>query len=350
MKKLALFLMILVLCISLAACGVKGDDANEAEETKTEETKATEEPKAEHEHKATAEMDRDAKEHWYLCECGEKVDAQAHSLDDEDICTVCRSYVEKYAGGEYGVTEYVGYYYVITYNENENPIRSTWYDTEGKLVNDIFTEYALDKNGKEYAVKETFYDFEEDEMVVTEYDEYLSINSEVITDFDGNVRHKLNYEREYDDDGNMLWEKYYLDGELSYESIGFILVDFDGEAYSVPEKIIDYMEDGTYCVTLYDSNADVVSVITYDKNDKAIETVTFEYAYIGGEYAGSKQYINGKLKYEEEIIFDYQGYLEYYIETEYEDDGSKTVYKYDSNYDLLSERKYDKDGNQIFED
>ena len=42
-----------------------------------------------HVHQAVGGWECDAKEHWMLCEDGEKMNAQAHALDDLSVCSVC---------------------------------------------------------------------------------------------------------------------------------------------------------------------------------------------------------------------------------------------------------------------
>ena len=71
-----------------------------------------------HKHTAQGNWDWNAKEHWYNCECGEKMDAAAHKLGDDLICTGCGAEVwvmddgsaDIYSYDQYGNTQRYAYF------------------------------------------------------------------------------------------------------------------------------------------------------------------------------------------------------------------------------------------------
>ena len=94
-------------------------------------------PENTHVHAAAERWERDAKEHWHLCGCGEKMDIGEHTLDDMFFCAVCGSEVQ-----DYGDTVDV-----YTYNEQGDPLQTTSYDADGAVLSDQSWEYEYDENG-----------------------------------------------------------------------------------------------------------------------------------------------------------------------------------------------------------
>ena len=97
---------------------------------------------AAHTHTPSAEWDRDLQQHWHACECGEKLDAEAHVIGEGQVqCEICGSEVWLY-GGEAGPGD------ICDYDEHGNIIRNTFYDENGEMVDDYryLLQYDADGN------------------------------------------------------------------------------------------------------------------------------------------------------------------------------------------------------------
>lgn len=378
-----------------------------------------------HTHTATGDWDRDAKEHWQLCECSEKMEVAAHELDDESVCSVCGSEVWDYGDSAD----------VYNYDENGNMLRSTSFDAEGSVVSETIWEYTYDEDGNmqqvkiytdgvlteeefyaagedgefykesimmyhedgsktknaydangnviymasynadgkveheswsEYAQTEDgeFYEakvestYEDGSKMVCEYTEYGDPITRVSYYADGTVDFEERYEREYNEDGDMLWEKTYRDGVLFHEIVSYASGSDESSSWRYIEKEIDYYEDGTkltteYCVegpvkeTYYNADGSVDSVVTYtyelvDDDEWNVEE--------HGEWNQIKVYKDGVLISETKHSVSAEGWWTYESQKiEYHKDGTKTVFEYDENDELVSETKYDAAGNVVEE-
>lgn len=334
MKKALLILTALVMCISMAACG--GDDA---ETTASEETKV-EETKPEHVHTSKGGWERDAKGHWQICECGEKFNAGEHKLGLKDICKKCESEIFTYDDGSC---------YITDYDENENPVRSSSYDEKGEMTYDCKCVWAKDKNGDYYPLEDTAYDYEEKTIVVTKYDENWYTVTIDTTDFDGKVIEVQRYEREYNADNRLLWEKLYVNDVLTWEVKDIEYIVEDGVVVNtISGTEISYYDDGTKVVSNYDNRGEL-SKETYYKADGTVEKVmTYEYDYDADGYViAYRAFEDGGIVTEETYEWLDDGATYILTSTEYNKDGSKTVFEYDENFELISETKYDKNGNVI---
>lgn len=376
-----------------------------------------------HTHTAAEGWDRNSKEHWKVCECGEKMELGAHELNDENVCSVCGSEVWDYDGSAD----------VYNYDENGNMLRSTSCDAEGNVESDTVWEYTYDEDGNMQQVKiynngvlteeefyaageegefykesimmyhedgsktknaydvngnviymasynaegkteyeswseyapledEEFYEtksteiYEDGSKIVAEYTEYGDLITRVSYYPDGAVDFEERYEREYNEEGDMLWEKTYRDGMLTHEIVSYASGSDESSSWRYIEKEIDYYEDGTkltteYCVegpvkeTYYNADGSVDSVVTY----------TYELVDDGewnvedhGEWNCAKTYIDGVLTFEEKHSVGEEGWFTYKSqEIEYHEDGTKTVTEYDENSEVVSETKYDAAGNVV---
>lgn len=283
-------------------------------------------------HTVSAQWERDGKEHWHPCECGGKADVAAHELNDAAVCLTCGSEVWIFDDDTA---------YVHDYNDKGDILRDSSYDAEG----------------------------------FKEYDQTFAY--------------------EYDDQGNMLLSKQYADGAL-VEEISYAVND-KGEV--LPAKQTGYNLDGTWAVNEYDADGNVVKMLAYDENDavtyqcdityaktgngdtyEAGKTELFEggskfeyvyneygetlkwlvydaegnletdhrseYVYDGSTLVSSKFYVNGVLSAENEFAQDADGFRYTAKETVYNEDGSKTVYEYDADGELLKETACNADGEE----
>lgn len=377
-----------------------------------------------HTHTAEEGWDRNAKEHWQVCECGEKMEVAAHELDEMDICTVCGSEVWDFGDSAD----------VYNYDENGNMLRSTSYDAEGNVVTETIREHTYDADGNvqqvtiytdgvlieeefyaagedgefylesimmyhedgskteneydengnvtymasynaddeieheswsEYAQTEDgeFYEakvtesYEDGTKLVAEYNQYEDIVTRVMYDANGAVVYEERYEREYNEEGDPLWEKEYEDGVLIREIPYYISGSDEDMSWRCPGKTIDYYEDGTKLVTEYNENGDLGKEITYNADDSVESTVTYTYELVEdgewtveehGKWNLIKAYEDGVLISETRHKVSSEGWWTYKAQViEYYEDGTKTVSEYDENQELVSETTYDAAGNVV---
>lgn len=368
-----------------------------------------------HTHSASEEWDRDAKEHWHTCECGEKLEAAAHSLSDDAVCTVCGSeiwdlgdgYMDVYNYSEYGDltrmtfydadgnvmselryeyeydadgsilrekqynndilagdTEYAvnedgescvtkntfyqedGSWVVNEYDGNGNVIKANSYDADGTVTFEGYYEYAYNADGEPYEAKatETF----EDGKYVCEYNEYGDITSRIKYGTDEKKEFEERYEREYDADGMMLWEKTYRDSVLVHEIVSFISGSEEYSSWRCPGTVIDYYEDGTKLVSEYGENTEVATETYYRADGTVDRVLSYQYEYDkDGNPSSVKVYEDDRLASLMEYALDEEGWSYKARMTEYNKDGSRIVCEYDEEEKLVKETKYDADGNEI---
>lgn len=369
-----------------------------------------------HTHTASAEWDRDAKEHWHLCECGEKLDTAAHELNDAQFCAVCNSDIWDLGDGMYDV---------YTYDESGEVLRATSYDADGNIVSESRHDYEYDENGNllssKYYEGETLlqsdkfalteageiyllestsyqndgssfvnaydelgnitavygydkegtviyethseYTYTEDDAcyeskvieydhaagtkLVCEYDEYENILTRTQYDADDQVLFNEVYEREYDENGDMLWEKTYRDEKLTFEIVGYATQSEDDMSWRYPEQTISYEEDGGKLVSDYGTNGEVATDTHY-KADGSVDYVhTYEYELDEtGNWSHIRVYEEETLILDHEYTISADGWSYKYKTTEYFEDGSKTVTEYDVNEEIINVTTYDANGDQ----
>lgn len=161
------------------------------------------------------------------------------------------------------------------------------------------------------------YDFGDSQSVYC-YDAYDNLVKMADYDTEGTLISEITIEYEYDADGNVTREKQYVDGVLSDETE---YVVSNGE--SQPVKYTGYYEDGTWFINEYDSHGNVVVMISYDA-DGNIEWQS------NSEYAENSEGEWYEIKC-----------------TEISSDGTKYVYEYNEDGDLLNTTEYDADGNLV---
>lgn len=345
MKKMALILAGILVCTIFSACTPPGGENTdttaqaEAATNSVTETLPVTDTQPEHIHTATGGWERNAKEHWQVCEDGEKLNTAAHTLDEESICTVCRSMVDTSEDGEA---------YVNTYDEQNNLIRYTCYGADGNAVTEIFTEYATDAEGNYYEKKSTEYDYANSVVYIGEYNEYEDQTARTVTDLDGNVLQKDRFEREYNSDGEPMWEKTYTNDILVQEITGYKTYTDGDYSMRFPASVIEYNEDGSKLVTEYNDQGEVGKETSY-KADGTVETALhYVYEYDAeGNRKRIQTYEGERLVKDAEYAISADGWSYMAKETEYHEDGTKTVREYNENDELISESKYDAEGNLI---
>lgn len=288
-----------------------------------------------HTHVPAEEWDRDLQQHWHACECGEKLGAEDHVMDDYE-CTVCGSeiwvYDEEYAeiynyndqneitrnttyGAEGAVED--DYRYLIEYDAEGNRIREEnyWFDW---LIETI--EYTIGPDGWSQPVIQKYFD-PEGGSSVNRYDEYGNIIRSESFDDSAALIFEEDYEYTYDEDGMILscrqTGRYTEGGSYVYES----------NEHGDDTLSASYAADGTLDFgrrTEYEYNENGLKVWskTYDlADDRLVEEIIF--GIVSDEY--------DEWDYEKTV-------------TEYAEDGCSTVTEYDDNYNELSVTEYNEDG------
>ena len=267
-----------------------------------------------HDHVFSESWDRDARQHWHGCACGEKQDAAAHSMDAEGFCTVCGCMVSisgdvievldfdeqgnlirntqfadtgesldarlTYDTGENGtylsciVT--TGVHSDGSYRKEEvrdcygNRTATRSFDEAGNLLWKMDMEYEAQTDGAFRCVKSTGFNAEDGVTTVTTFDAEDRIESIQRLDSDGNVLENRRYEREFDDEGNMLWMKEFDGSRLARETV-FSYWESGGMKIFYVHTGTAYHADGTKTVTEYNKYEEVVRVTTYDADGNAVE-------------------------------------------------------------------------------
>lgn len=380
---------------------------------------------AEHTHAPTEEWDRNLAEHWRVCECGEKLEAEAHVLEDDILCTVCgseiwlygeeagpgdiynyneigdmvrytsfdengevvddslylieydeagnKTYEEDYWNGMLsGVIEYAldpdGYAFVKTQTSYEpdggrsisecddrgNTVHSIVYDADEAVVYEDFTEYTYDEEGLILYTKQTGY-FDGVLSFLYEFNEFGDKVNGIFYADDGSVEFGSRSEYEYDEDGNMLWEKNYdvVTGRQTQESIYAVeIVDDWPESYE--KTFIYYEEDGSKSVYENDVNGYELSETVYNAEGE-IETVyrnEYEFDENGNELMLNR-YENERLclvvQYDVIETEDWGCHYEK-IRTEIFEDGTMYICEYDMDGNEISAGLFDANGDPIPEE
>ena len=279
--------------------------------------------------------DRNLTEHWINGEDGEKLNLGEHELGeykpgDMVTCSVCQSEIAfAFDGGAE----------INNFNEKGNQIRCTGYSKDGSVAYDYVTEYrygendeiiycATYQNGRLYETYENI-----DGTIQEEYFEESGYHTLSIT-----------YKGYLGDTIINQWYAYDPEDNVRYESYTETFIDENGEKHRVKETETNYL-DGIKTIGEYDSCMNPLSIKEYDFDGNLLSAIEGYYEYNEeGVLLYKKILLNGKL--ESEIFFD----AETFYETKniyYSNDGSYTVTEYNENGDIISETRYDLDGNII---
>jgi len=305
----------------------------------------------------------------------------------------------KYADSATYISKDTRYYgeekYVYLYDENNDDISITQYDANGEIVRLSEFEHTYDDIGNRihekefvngnltheyeyscraddpthtYRSKHVYYD-KDGYKYVTFYNEQGHVTKEIYYDNDGEIDYERNHEYTFDNKGNILSQKEYIDGKLSIEYEYSYKTSHPSETYQ--SKRIDYRGDSTKRVEIYNENRETVSATEYDAEGNVTYNFTFEYEYDGnGKLLKRREYENGRLVetseyayypdgsgdtyfnklimyYEDSsyriVVYNTRGSID--SDTHYFADFTKHETIYDGNGNELSETYYDADGN-----
>ena len=321
--------MIFVLVLAFSGCGRAGSENNN--------------PIDIFEHKSEEKIyDRDAREHWVLGENGEKLEIAAHELDTNDICTICKCQVEKYADG---------HSYVYNYDEHGNILRGTAYDINGTVKEESFYEYGYDEHGNII-----FENYSLDSVLTPSASLSWSTEFDYAPDSDGNfyvVRETKTYNSgqsagksvytEYIEGGRVSAVFYYDgDGTLYYETHNEYLPDENGELYVCKSSAYDF-ENGHKHFYEYRPDGQLFSMEYYNDSGDCVRKEVYEYDQ-NGRIAGYAVFICGELtgEYYYKTTVNTNGDEYSYIAEEYafNEDGTGTHYEYNETGEILSEENF----------
>lgn len=264
-----------------------------------------------------------------------------------------------------------GSYQIDTYDENFNTLRTVYYDAIEKSETDH--RYAYSEDGTRMTEQtyqdgtltyeqellwnneyECFWDtiaersYGEDGSLAYTYDDSGNPLSEIHYKPDGSLDVEYAYENTYDLSGDLIQIRTFTNGRLTQETEYINGTDPDGSTWSRSGKTTYYHEDGSKLV--YDSDIESTwsTEITYDANGNVTHELRYEYLYNeNGDSIGSRGYENGRLFTAYDSILDENGETIGVRNTDYREDGSKVVYEYDENFELLKEISYAADGSII---
>lgn len=283
---------------------------------------------------AEGTWDRDLNEHWKNGENGEKLEAATHELDEMSVCTVCGSTIVEWGDGSADV---------YNYDADYNLLRNTSYDAVGNVTSEYLKEVIYDENGNAVSAK-TYLDgvlIEEAEYTVI--DGY-AVMTKCITYWDDRTYQS----NSFDENGNLVSSSHYEEnGELVFESVMEYSWDSEVGYYNSKATQYDYTI-GNETVCEYNQHGDPISICEMNDAKMVLSSLTYEYEYDDeGRKTYQKYTENGHPV--EEIFFGYHeeedGWWSYYQKhIVYNEDGSYTICEYDENDELLSETAYNSDG------
>ncbi len=224
----------------------------------------------------------DLTNHWHPVSNGEKADIAAHELDENDVCAVCEYQIIDYNDGSYDISKF---------------------DEHG---NTEFTESHAD---------------------------------------DGNIC-ITSYEYVYDDNGNVLNEKTYVDSELFSESTYVI----DNEGYPALHTNSIFAHGDSALISEYNIQGDMIRFAEYDAVGNVSNETIYHYEYDeNNETIAYKAFLNEELSEEFEYVYNDEGLTYPAKMTYYSEDGTSEVTEQDADYNTLREAVYAADGSVITE-
>ena len=171
---------------------------------------------------------------------------------------------------------------IMEFDENGNCLVYNTFDKKGEKIQEVTSEYAVHPSGNYYITRETTFHYGRNEKIVYEYDEHYQYTLVITEDLAGTYYYEDVYENEYDENGNMVFQRRFQNGQLMEETyfrepkdIGYVI-----------EKYITYGNDGSCKVFEYDINGNETSVTNYKDGTKGVK-IAF------GEYSSERIFKNG---------------------------------------------------------
>lgn len=307
MKKLRKNVVLcMALILALAGCADKTKDEKE------------------HVHEAGKKWECNETSHWKVCECGEQIDVEEHVINDSK-CEICGAEIWDMGDGSV---------MLITYNEFGDLEIMRTYDEEGNVTCESISEYETDSDGNKVSAK-----YYEDGVLQTE-ETYLTTQDGVnyVAESKGYFDDGTWYVNEYDENSNVV-RAYSCDktGNITSDSTYEYSYNEAGECY---ESKMTSVDENCSTVTEYNEHGDMLRWEYYDAEGNLENVDVYEYGYDDeGQKLWLKQYTNDVLVHE---VVNYATAEDEYGTTRYEqkvieynEDGTKTVYEYDENGNVI---------------
>lgn len=293
-----------------------------------------------HTHAPLEGWDRNATEHWHNCECGEKLDAAAHTLDDMSACTVCGSEILDWGDGTFNV---------YNYDETGATTRDSSFSKGGELLMEYVYEREYDAEGNPVSEKvfvdgalttEAGYTTDENGTWQTGYTDYYEDGSKIIAEYnvDGNITHSQHFN---------------ADGVMESESFSEYAYTDDGDSYEA--KYTEVAADGEKWYAEYNQQGDVILRKNWAPDGTLNYAEAYEYGYDeDGERMWTKEYHDDMLTYEVlnyAVVYDADGGYTRYPENtvEYFENGTKMAIFHGPDAQEAIKTWYDAQGNVVHE-
>ena len=243
-------------------------------------------------------------------------------LQNEDTYTVD-------GAGESVITKSMMYYdgesILNEYDADGNVIHVQCINAEGTIIEESWSEYAMNNEGEFYEAKCTMVT-EDGQKLIATYNEHDDILSRTWYDAEGNVTSEDTWEYGYNDDGESMWQKDYVAGVLVYEIIGYAELHTEDYSMRYPETVIEYYEDGSKLVKFHGSNGEVETETLYNADGSVASVLTYTYeTFEDGNWKSIKVYEGETLVRESQYAMGEDGFSYEETLTEYHEDGTYTV-------------------------
>lgn len=235
------------------------------------------------------------------------------------------------------------------YDENSNMISSVHYNTEQEITEEVKNEYALNDSGDYYnCLRISLYD--DGTKFETAYTQYEDVSYRYEYDAQGNLVCEEVWEYGYNAEGKPDWVKQYENGALIYEIKNFAVYTDDWDITSrYPENEAEYYADGTRLERFNGTNSEPELETMYNADGSVSYVRRYVYElFDDGNWKRIQVYQDEALLFDTEYVMDAENILSRKATmTEYLDDGTKIIYEYDDNEELISQTHYDANGNVI---
>ena len=205
-----------------------------------------------------------------LGETGEKLLARSCTYEEDgsymlveyDEC--CNETYEGRFGAD-GTAEWE-FRYENEYDADGNLVRTADY-LNGSLYRIAEFVFGEDENGFSWSMRGKITQYSEDGSVtVSEYDPDGAWATETEYDAAGNAIYDQRYEYDYDDNGNLVGARFFVDGRLSEESSYTV----NAEGVTETEQVTMHFEDGGKLVSEYDKDRNLLNETLYDADGNVI--------------------------------------------------------------------------------
>ncbi len=263
---------------------------------------------------------------------------------------------------------------VKSFNEKELATLSTLYSADGDILEEKTYKYTYDKDGNVIIIKEysgsslvreaicsyTTYKHANNATYISQDTVYYSEGKHVylydenndyvsITEYDANgeMTRISEIEYTYDDLGNRISEKNFVNGDLAY-AIEYSCFANDPRHTYISKRT--HYDNGYKYVTFYNEIGNVTKEIYYDQDGEVSYECTHEYTFDDrGNMLSEKEYEDGTLRREYEYSYSTSDPDRTYMSkrTDYLNGSPNRVEIYNENRETISEIEYDADGKVI---